>query len=443
MEYKVAIDSITHEAIGVGRLEDGKAVFVAGTIPEENVAIEITKQKSNYNIGKLTAVITPSRNRVEPKCEYYGVCGGCSWQHIDSNAQILYKQQILLDSLAHIGGVRAKNILKPLEAKHWGYRHRARLSVRYVAKKGGVLIGFRELGGRFVMDMDHCFILPNEISQLIPSLRTMFGQLSIKDKIAQIEVAVGQYVSVLVIRNMDMLSHIDEGIIHEFIDNYNHNNPRPIQIWLQPKGPDSCYPFYPLNLTEGLSYLITGFNLKMPYYPSEFTQVNPYINELMVARAIELLELKEDDFVFDFFCGIGNFTLPIATKIKKVVGIEGSELLVKRAKENAKINQLIDKVDYKIANLFTIDSNWLNELGLANKWLIDPPRDGAINLIESITPEVMPDMIVYISCNMATLARDSDILVNKLGYQLEDVGVMDMFTHTSHVESIARFIKKD
>lgn len=443
MEYKVAVDSITHEAYGVGRLEDGKTVFVEGAIPEETVLIEILKQKSNYNTAKLISVLSPSRNRVEPRCQYFGICGGCSWQHIDSNSQILYKQQILLDSLTHIGNVKAQNILKPLEAKYWGYRHRARLSVRYVAKKGGVLIGFREKGGRFVMDMDHCLILPKEVSDLIPKLRIMLAKLSIRDKIPQLEIAVGSNINVFVIRNMEILSNIDEDIIREFVNDNNKKSVKPMQIWLQPKGPDSCYPFYPDNLSEKLSYRINNFNLEMPYYPSEFTQVNPYINELMIAKAIELLDLNKDDLVFDFFCGIGNFTLPIAKLVSKVIGIEGSELLVKRARENALFNNLVDNVDYIVTNLFTIDNVWLESLGRVNKWLIDPPRDGALNLLQSITPKIMPKMIVYVSCNMATLARDSDVLVNQLGYELVDVGVMDMFSHTSHVESITKFIKKD
>jgi 23S rRNA (uracil1939-C5)-methyltransferase len=442
MEYEVSIDSITHEAYGVGHLDNGKAIFIEGAIPEETVLVNILKQKNNYNTGKLLSVITPSRNRVEPKCEYFGTCGGCSWQHIDNDAQILYKQQILLDNLKHIGNVNAKNVLKPLIARSWGYRHRARLSVRYVDKKGGVLIGFREKGGRFVMDMDHCFILPEEISNLIPQLRVMLAKLSIKDKIPQLEIAIGERLNVFVIRNMERLSNVDEGIIQEFVDQNNKNNLRPMQIWLQPKGPESCYPFYPTQLPDKLSYVIKNFALEIPYYPSEFTQVNPYINELMIAKAIELLDLSINDTVFDFFCGIGNFTLPIAKIVSKVVGIEGSDLLVKRAVENAIFNDLANNVEYKIANLFTIDNVWLEGLGFANKWLIDPPRDGAINLLESMTSVIMPEIIVYVSCNMATLARDSNILVNKLGYELIDVGVMDMFANTSHVESIAKFKKR-
>ena len=443
MECKVTIDSITHEAYGVGRLEDGKAILIEGAIPEETVLVKILKNKSNYNTGELLTVLNPSNNRIEPQCQYFGICGGCSWQHIDSNAQILYKQQILLDSLIRIGNVKVNNILKPLEARHWGYRHRARLSVRYVEKKGGVLIGFREKGGRFVMDMDHCFVLPEEISNLIPKLRFMLARLSIRDKIPQLEIAVGHSLNVFVIRNMEALSIIDEDIIREFVDDNNKNSVKPMQIWLQPKNPESCYPFYPENLSEKLSYMINNFTVEMPYYPSEFTQVNPYINELMLIQAIKLLELSSNDLVFDFFCGIGNFTLPIAKIVSKVIGIEGSDLLVKRAKENALFNNLASNVEYRVANLFEIDSVWLENLGVAHKWLIDPPRDGAMNLLQAMTPKVMPKIIIYVSCNMATLARDSNILVNQFGYELVDVGVMDMFTHTSHVESIAKFVKKD
>lgn len=434
--HQVTVENIDIEGKGITRI-NGKAVFINDVLPGELVNIEIYKKKENFDKARLLEIINKSPERTEPLCPNFGICGGCSLQHIELNAQVKYKQQALVDNLKHIGKVSAESILPPINGKAWGYRHRARLSSRFVPKKGGVLVGFHEKGSSYVANMTECHILPKYVSDLIPELRLLIDQLSIKTRLPQIEVAVGNKITILVFRVMEPLTIEDEEKLKQFADLHNDI---PLQLWLQPKGPDTCYPFYPLNM-EKLSYSIPSFNLEMPYYPTEFTQVNPYINMEMVDLAIKLLAPTKDDTVADFFCGIGNFTLPIATIAKTVIGIEGNQQLVNRAKENAIFNHLENKTSYSVCNLFKIDEAWLQSLGKIDKWLIDPPRDGAVELIKSITPDIAPERIVYVSCNPSTLARDAAILVNVHNYKLRNAGVMNMFPHTSHIESIAVFEK--
>ncbi len=435
-QYTVIIESVDYEGKGIARI-DGKTVFVNGAMAGEEVLIEIVKRKPSFDKAKLIDIVTPSPERVEPQCPNYGVCGGCSMQHVSFAEQIRIKQQVLVDNLKHLGNVSAENIIEPLAGVPWGYRHRARLSARYVAKKGGALVGFREKGAPYVVDMTECHILPPHVSELLLPMRELVSNLSIKDKVPQIEVAVGVQVTILVIRNMESINSQDEQLIKDFCNKYTCVN-NVLQIWLQPKGPETCYPLYPLDAPK-LSYEIKKFAIEMPYYPSEFTQVNPYINEEMLGLAMDLLQPQNNEVIADFFCGIGNFTLPIAKTAKQVIGIEGSDALVKRAKQNAEFNGLADKVAYQVCNLFTIDEQWVQKLGNFDKWLIDPPRDGAFELVKSITPQSAPQRIVYVSCNPATLARDAGVLVNTHGYRLVKAGIMNMFPHTSHVESIALF----
>ncbi|MBP9742600.1 MAG: 23S rRNA (uracil(1939)-C(5))-methyltransferase RlmD [Burkholderiales bacterium] len=432
----VTIKSIDIEGRGISHIE-GKTVFVDGALPDEIVTIEIYKRKPSFDKARLVEIIQKSPERVMPECINFGICGGCSLQHLEFSAQVYSKQQVLLDNLKHIGQVTPLAIIPPLLGKPFGYRHRARLSVRYVAKKGRVLVGFHEKASSFVADMNQCLILPQIISDLIPVLKETIGKLSIYNKIPQIEIAVGDAVHALVFRIMEPLTLADEMVLRDLIDQYTVQQ-IPLQIWLQPKGPESCYQFYPLNMPQ-LSYAIPQFNLELPYFPTEFTQVNPLINQEMVKLALSYLEPLEHETIADFFCGIGNFTLPIAKLAKRAIGIEGSSQLVKRAQENAKHNQLDDKTEYNVVNLFKVDAAWLHSLGKIDKWLIDPPRDGAAELIKAITADIAPQRIVYISCNPATLARDAGTLVNTHGYNLVATGVMNMFPHTSHVESIAVF----
>lgn len=434
----VTIESVDIEGKGIARI-DGKAIFIPGVIPEETVEIEIYKQKPKFDLARVVKLINPSLKRVTPECPNFGTCGGCSLQHIEFHTQVDYKEQVLIDNLKHIGKAKAENMLKPIYGTPWNYRHRARMSSRYVHKKNSALVGFREKASSYVVDMNECKILPKFISDLIPALRSLLATLSIKENIPQIEIAAGVSVIVLVIRIMERLSLSDEDKIKLFVDTYSTLSD-PIQIWLQPGGTDSCHPFYPAA-TPALSYRIKEYNIEMPYFPTEFTQVNPYINQQLINQAIMLLDLDANDIIFDFFCGIGNFTLPIATLVNKTLGIEGSEQLVARATANAKHNKLEHKVAYHAADLFKVDDIWLKSLGRADKWLIDPPRSGAIELIKSITSDTAPGKIVYVSCNPATLARDAEILVNVHGYRLKHAGVINMFPHTSHIESIAVFEK--
>lgn len=438
---QITIEKIDIEGNGIGRI-DGKAVFVNGALPDEVVEIEITKRKPNFDKAKLINILKPSDKRVDPLCENFGICGGCSLQHIDFETQVMYKQQVLVDNLKHIGNVELHNVLPPLYGREWGYRYRARLSAKYVTKKGGALVGFREKGAPYVVNMDKCHVLPKQVSDLITPLKELINPLSIATRIPQIEVAVGDSVIVLLFRIMEPLSPEDEVLIKQFTDNYNANTSElPLQIWVQPSGIETQVLYYPLENTPKLSYSIPSFNITMPYFPSEFTQVNPYINQEMMDLAIKLLAPKENESILDLFCGIGNFTLPIATLANKVMGIEGNNQLVKRALENATLNNLANKTQYKVTNLFKIDSQYFKDLGKFDKWLIDPPRDGAYEVVQSITKDIAPNTIVYVSCNPATLARDAGVLVNTHGYKLVSAGVMNMFPHTSHIESIALFQK--
>lgn len=435
-QHTVIIESVDYEGKGIARI-DGKTVFVNGALAGEEILVEIVKRKPSFDKAKIIEILKPSSSRVEPDCSNYGMCGGCSMQHISFEEQIQIKQQVLIDNLKHIGNVETNEIIPPLKGVPWNYRHRARMSARYVRKKGGALVGFREKSSPYVTDMSECLVLPKHVSDMIPQLRDVISQMSICERIPQIEVAVGSNVTILVFRNMEILSAEDEALLCALSDK-NSTAEMVIQMWLQPKGPETCYPLYPLDAPK-LSYEIKKYSIEMPYYPTEFTQVNPYINEEMVGLAMELLEPQENEVIADFFCGIGNFTLPIARSAKQVVGIEGADALVKRAKQNADYNGLGSKVAYQVCNLFTIDEKWVRELGSFDKWLIDPPRDGAFELVNSITPQSAPKRIVYVSCNPATLARDASVLVNTHGYKLVKAGVMNMFPHTSHVESIALF----
>jgi 23S rRNA (uracil1939-C5)-methyltransferase len=435
---KVVIESIDAQGQAVARI-DGKTIFVNDLLPGEEAIIEIYKNKTNFSLAKLVELVKSSPDRIEPKCPNFGICGGCSLQHMSFEAQIASKQKVLIDNLKHIGKVIPINILDPIKGTAWGYRHKARLSVKYVVKKDSVLVGFLEKNVPYITNMSQCEILPQHISALIMPLRELIIQLSIKTKIPQIELAVGDNLSVLVFRIIENLTAKDEILIRDFVHNHNKVS-SPLQIWLQPKGTDSCYPLMPEHNNQ-LSYALPEFNIVMPYMPTEFTQVNPVINQQMVSLAIKLLNLSAEDEVFDFFCGIGNFTLPIASKVKNVIGIEGSEQLVTRARENAVYNQLSHKTSYVVANLFDIDNVWLQKLGKRKKWLIDPPRNGAIELVQAITTAIAPDVIVYVSCNTATLARDAAILVHNHGYKLQQTGILNMFAQTAHVESIALFTK--
>jgi 23S rRNA (uracil1939-C5)-methyltransferase len=356
-------------------------------------------------------------------------------QHLETNAQVAVKQRILEDSLWHIGKVKAETIMRPIYGLPWSYRQRARLSVKHVIKKGKTLVGFHEKRSSFVADMSRCEILPAKISRLIPLLAELISGLSIRDRLPKIEVACGDNVDVLVLRIMEQLTASDEAALRAFADAHG------IQFWLQPKGLDSIYPFHPVE-SPALTYTLPEYEIEMPFAPTEFTQVNHQLNRVMVHRALQLLGPQPAERIVDFFCGLGNFTLPIARSGAQVLGIEGSAALVKRAAQNAAHNGLSGNTGFRAMNLFEVDETVLAGLGKFDKWLIDPPRDGAMELVKAITPDTAPGRIVYVSCSPATLARDAAELVQSHGYALKAAGVMNMFPHTSHVESIALFEKE-
>ena len=438
------IESLDQEGRGVAHV-DGKTIFIDGALPQERVTYQSQRIKPSYEVANVVEVLQASSERVTPKCPHFGLCGGCKLQHMDAGAQVAAKQQMLAADLWHIGKVKADNLLPPLHGPTWGYRHKARLSVKYVDKKQRVLVGFNEKGTRYVADMNSCEVLVPEVSALIAPLQDMIIQLSIRDKLPQIELAVGENsnnmregakVIVLILRIMDVLTESDETLLKIFADAHQ------VQIWTQTKGPDTIKPFWPLN-GEQLQYSLPEFDLIYPFKPNEFTQVNPKINQQMVHSAMQLLAPKAGEKIADFFCGIGNFTLPIARSGASVLGLEGLANLVDRANESAALNNInlnnINHTTFGVADLFKMTEESLTELGHFDKWLIDPPRDGAFELIKFITPATAPMLIVYVSCNPATLARDAGVLVNEKGYKLVSAGVINMFPHTAHVESIALF----
>jgi 23S rRNA (uracil1939-C5)-methyltransferase len=432
-ENRVTIESLDQEGRGVAHFE-GKVIFIEGALTGEVVSYNSYRKKPSFELAQVDQIFKSSPMRVTPKCKHFGVCGGCSMQHLDDRAQVAVKQRILEDALHHIGKVKAETILPPIYGQTWGYRERARISVKYVIKKSKMLVGFHEKRSSFVADMQSCEILAPKIAALLPLLAELVSGLSIRDRLPQIEVAVGEHVDALVLRVMDPPSSADEAALRAFADKHD------IQFWLQSKGPETIVPFYPLD-APSLSYSLPEFGVVMPFAPSEFTQVNSALNRVMISRAMRLLNPQAGERIADLFCGLGNFTLPIAKSGATVLGIEGSDALVKRARQNAASNGLSGNTEFMAMNLFEMTEESFAALGHFDKLLIDPPRDGAHELVKSLVGENAPRLIVYVSCNPATLARDAAELVLR-GYVLKSAGVMNMFPHTSHVESIAVFEKR-
>ena len=423
------IESLDQEGRGIAHVE-GKVIFIEGALTGEVVTYSSFKKTPTYEIANATQILKPSFMRADPKCRYFGVCGGCSMQHVEPSAQVAAKQRVLEDNLERIGKVEPEMILPAIHGPAWGYRQRARMSVRYVMKKDGVLVGFHEKRSKFIADMESCEVMAPHISALIRPLRDMIGNLSIRDRLPQVEVALGDEADVLVLRVMDPPSTEDEELLKAFADRHH------VQLWLQPKGPETAYPFYPLDAPE-LYYSLPEFNVVMPFRPTEFTQVNSAINRVLVRRVIGLLNPLPGERIADLFCGLGNFTLPIARRGAEVLGIEGNRELVRRAQANAVRNHL-PNATFNEADLFEMTPESLGDLGTFDKMLIDPPRDGAMEVVKSLGDNP-PRRIVYVSCNPSTLARDAAVLVNVKGYVLKAAGVVNMFPHTAHVESVAVF----
>jgi 23S rRNA (uracil1939-C5)-methyltransferase len=424
------VESLDQEGRGVAR-RDGKAIFIEGALPGETVAYKVHRRKPSYEIATVTEVLRQSALRVTPGCAYFGVCGGCSLQHLEPRAQVAVKQRALEDALWHIGRVRAEQVLPAIYGPWWGYRHRARLTVRYVPKKGGALVGFHERRSSYVADMTSCEILPPRISGLLRPLRVLVNGLSIRTRMPQIEVALGEACDVLVFRVLVEPSEADLVLLRVFTERHG------VSIYLQPGGPDTAYAFHPAQPAD-LYYALPEFDLRIGFSPTEFTQVNHAVNRVLVRRTLALLEVRPGERVADLFCGLGNFTLAIARSGGEVVGIEGSGELVRRAAANAARNGLQDAARFAEMDLYETGVPGLLCLGRFDRMLLDPPRDGAIEVVKALAAEA-PRRIVYISCNPATLARDAAILVHSRGYALRTAGVVNMFPHTSHVESMAVF----
>ena len=456
------VTSMDMDAQGLARKPDGKVVFIDGALTFEWVTANIHRKKNSFEHGSLTAIHRESSQRVRPGCPHFGLhagaCGGCKMQHLHVSGQVAAKQRVLEDNLWHLGKVKAETVMRPIEGPSWGYRYRARLSVRYVVKKGQVLVGFHERKSRYVADMEICPVLPPHVSAMLMPLRALIASMEARDTLPQIELACGDDVTALVLRHLEPLSDADIARLRVFAAEHN------VQWWLQAKGPDTV-----TLLDEGgtaLSYALPDFGITMPFKPTDFTQVNPHINRVLVTKALRLLDARRDERVIDWFCGLGNFTLPIATMAREVVGIEGSEALVARSRENYKLNQAVAQKGQALSattfvarNLFEMTPEMLVADGSADKWLVDPPREGAHALSQALadihqarigaegapplpaaaegwTP---PQRIVYVSCNPATLARDAGLLVNLAGYRCLAAGVVNMFPHTAHVESMAVF----
>lgn len=430
----VHIESLDQEGRGIAHV-DGKVVFIGGALPGERVSYSVYRRKPKFDLADITSIAEPSSSRVQPRCAFFGVCGGCSLQHMDVRTQVAVKQRVLEDALAHIGKVAPRTMLPAIHGEPWGYRHRARFTARFVPKKGGVLVGFHERRHSFVADMTSCEVIPKRISDLLPPLRALIGELSIRERVPQVELAIGHEVDALVFRILQPLAPDDERRLREFADRHR------VQLYLQPQGPASVTAFYP-SREPLLHYLLPEFELKIAFSPVDFTQVNHAVNSVLVRRAIGLLDPRPGERIADMFCGIGNFTLPIARRGASVIGVEGSAGLVARAASNARLNGLEDRATFMQANLFAVDGQWLRSLGPLDRMLIDPPRDGAVELVKALETNA-PRRIVYVSCNPATLARDAGVLVQAQGYVLEAAGVVNMFPHTSHVESIAVFNRDD
>ena len=432
MPLTLAIESIDHEGQGIARNE-GKAVFVDGALTGEIVEARITRSKPSFEKAVVERVVKASPSRVNPQCPHFGVCGGCSMQHLEPRAQLAAKQRVLEDNLRHIGKVRPELVFPAIEGPHWGYRHRARISVRYVTKKDTVLVGFHEKKSSFVADMRECHVLPPHVSALLMPLRALIGGMSLRDRLPQIEYAEGDGLPMLVLRHMESMPEADIAALRAFAAEHR------VQWYLQPKGPETAHPLP--GEAHTLGYALSEFGLRYSFQPTEFTQVNPHINAMLVRRAMQLLDLQPDDRVGDLFCGLGNFTLPIAQRAAFTLGVEGSAPLIARARTNAASNGLTEKTDFAVANLFEIKDDWFEGLPNLNKLLIDPPRDGAVAVVNAL-PDASTgrlQRIVYVSCSPSTLARDAAVLVNEKGYRLRGAGVANMFPHTAHVESIALF----
>lgn len=431
--FTVTIESLSHDGRGIAHL-DGKTTFIQNGLPGETVKATCIRTHGKFDEAIATEIINASPDRKTPPCKHYDKCGGCSMQHLSTDAQIKHKERMLLDQLKHFGNIKPETVLPPLTGPTLGYRRKARLGVRYVLKKEKLLVGFREKNGRYIAEINSCPVLDPRVGEKIEPLQQLIASLSIFQEIPQIEVAVGEKRTALIFRHLKPLNEVDHNKLIEFAKQSHFD------IFLQPKGLDSIHKLWPEDNVDRLIYSLPDQQVSLQFHPSDFTQVNQSINPQMVNRAIELLDINQTDRLLDLFCGLGNFTIPLAKLCHSIVGVEGSVGAIERANENKKRNK-IQNAEFHLANLAeTVDHlPWTKES--YSKILIDPPRSGAETMIPMIL-KMNPERILYISCNPATLARDAGLLTENKQYKLEKAGVMDMFPHTAHVESIALFVRR-
>ncbi len=421
---------------------EGKVAFVEGALPGETIRWEPVRSGRNFDIGRLLQVQRESSLRVQPRCPHFGLqrgaCGGCSMQHLEQRAQIAVKQRVLEDALWHIARLKPQQIARPIAGIAWGYRHRARLSVRFVARRGEVLVGFHERASSFVADIRQCDVLAGSVGSLLVPLRELIGSMQLRQRLPQIEVAVTEAARevrvVLVFRVLEPLSDGDRALLAQFGATHR------VSIWVQPAGPASAAPLIDGDEPE-LTLQLPEFGLKLPFAPTDFTQVNHSVNEVLVRRAVTLLGPQPAQRALDLFCGLGNFTLPLATRMQQVIGIDANSAQLARAARAAQINGLQGQVDFMAQDLVNWSrDDWealIRQHGTIERVLIDPPREGALAVARALASSpARPQRLVYISCNPATLARDCAVLVHEGGWRLACAGVVNMFPHTSHVESI-------
>ena len=432
--HAASVHALSHEGRGIAHIE-GKTTFIHNALPGEEVEFTHTYCSRSYDEGNAAHISKISEHRVKPSCPHYVVCGGCQLQHMSMDLQLSHKQKVLLEQFTHFGNVTPKHILPALSGKSLAYRNKARLGVRFVEKKGRrVLVGFRERNGRFLADMNECAVLHPSVGKKIPELSALIHRLSGYEHMPQIEVAVGGDQTAIILRHMTPLTSDDLKHLEDFSQKHD------MHIYAHPNPPGKITKLFPNDGDERLQYSLPKHNLDMLFHPSDFTQVNEEMNQLMIDRALELLNPQPDETILDLFCGIGNFTLAIARYAKHVVGVEGAEAAVQRAKENAAHNNMAN-IEFFTADLSKDCTNMPWYQRKYDKILLDPSRAGADGILAAL-PNLEAHTIVYVSCNPATLSRDAGILVNHLGYTLESAGIMNMFPHTAHMESIALFTKK-
>jgi 23S rRNA (uracil1939-C5)-methyltransferase len=424
------IESLSHDGRGIAHI-DGKTTFIDGSLPGEDISFLYTARTRKFDEGRLCELFTVSPERVEPRCAHFAVCGGCSLQHQAGERQIYAKQQSLLDNLERIGKVEPQRLLEPLTGPVWGYRNKARLGVKYVKKKGRVLVGFREKRSPYLADIRRCEVLHPSVGERIEALAELIQGMKTRERIAQIEVAVGGEVSALVFRNLDPLPAGDTDRLKVWARETG------LHVYLQPAGPDSIELLWPEQ--SQLAYRLPAFDLELYFLPTDFTQVNPAINQPMIEQALSLLEVDASQRVLDLFCGLGNFTLPLARKAGSVTGVEGDAALVQRARDNAQRNG-VGNVEFHAVDLSEDPGTqaWMRQR--YERILLDPPRSGAQEMVRHLAG-LGAERLVYVSCHPGSLARDAGVLVNEHGYCLAAAGVMDMFPHTAHVESMALFVR--